>query len=369
MTLPQSFNEIDTPALLVDTVIIQDNILRMQEIARRRGIALRPHVKAHKCGVLARMQLDAGAVGIAIAKLSEAEKFASLGFTDIQIANQVVDVIKIRRLLDLSRKTTISVAVDSKDNVTELSEAFTARDNQLDLYIEINVGLNRCGLSDKSEIIELAKFIDKSPGVHLKGILSHAGQAYSASGRSEIETLGNYEGIYMTDIAALLRSEGLKISEVSVGSTPTAKYAGEVQGVTEIRPGNYIFNDMMQVALGNVGVSQCALTVQAMVISKTSQVRVVIDAGSKALAQDQGVHGNFILNGYGYIPVSDTSISRLSEEHGIITHNIDEFSLRDRVRIVPNHACPVMNLFDRAYLVDADEVIDEIKVDARGCMI
>lgn len=368
MALPHCINEIDTPALLFETKIIQDNILRMQEYARRHGVALRPHVKAHKCGLLARMQIDAGAVGISVAKLSEAEKMASLGFTNIQIANQVVGQIKVDRLLNLAEKVTVTVAVDSKPSLFELSRAFYARQMNLGLFIEIDVGLKRAGLSRTEEIIDLAGLIHENRGVELEGILSHAGHAYSATNRSELTMIAEEEGYFMVDLADRLQAGGCEIRQVSVGSTPTIRYSGKIKGITEIRPGNYIFNDMMQVSMGTCVQSQCALTVLASVTSIKPDQRAVIDAGSKALSLEQGVHGNQLLSGYGYIPGLDSKVVRVSEEHGIITHNIDTLKLTQKVRIIPNHACPVANLFDKAYLVDGDEVIDQIRIDARGCM-
>jgi len=357
---------LDTPALLIEKKTLEQNISRMQEMAGKYGVNLRPHIKAHKMPFIARKQIDAGAVGVAAAKLAEAEVMVEYGIDDIQIANQIVGRRKIEQLYRLSRNARLSCAVDSLENARDLSEFFMSKNHKIDILIEIDTGLNRCGLSSFDDIAALAKELLILPGVSLRGIMTHAGHAYAAASPARVAVIGEEEGRLMVDTAVGLRSLGIETEVVSVGSTPTAPVAVQVSGVTELRPGNYVFNDMIQVALGVVPVESCALSVLATVISLPAPGRAVIDAGSKSLALDRGAHGNELLPGYGKIIGKKARLERLSEEHGIIAFEDERFTLGERVRIIPNHACPVVNLFNFACLVDKDEIEDVVEIEARG---
>jgi len=361
-----TLSEIDTPALLIESSTLKQNISRMQQLAIENGVSLRPHIKTHKMTRLARMQMEAGAAGIAVAKLGEAEVMAEAGITDIQIANQIVGRLKLPRLLALSRKAHVSVAVDTLENLRELSEFFSQNNETIDVLIEIDSGLHRSGIDDAAQVIRLARDIEGAPGIRFAGLLTHAGHAYAAADFEEVAEIGRREGEFMDEIATALREDGLTVEVVSVGSTPTAPYSSAVPGVTELRVGNYIFNDAMQVQLGSATYDDCALTVLTTVISVPAQYRAIIDAGSKSLAAERGAHGNAALSGFGHIQEKIATLDRLSEEHGVILFKNEQFAVGERLRIVPNHACPVANLFDFAYLVDGDRVMDKIPVEARG---
>lgn len=364
MDMVEKVDQIDTPALLIEKIILEYNIKRIQEFANKHHLNLRPHIKTHKSSYLAKMQLDAGAIGIAVAKLAEAEVMAAKGIKDIQIANQVVGDTKLARLLELSSKAHLSVAVDSLENAMGLNSLFATQSSSLDVLIEVDSGLHRCGLQSIAEVRELCRQLLPLKGLNLRGIMTHAGHAYAAADSDAVAMIGQAEGQFMVEIADTMRSEGVPLDVVSVGSTPTAIHCGAVKGVTELRVGNYIFNDMMQVVLGTVDMSACALTVLATVVSKQN-CRAVIDAGSKALSLDRGAHGNEVVDGYGWIRGDGRSLSRLSEEHGMIDNGLG-FEVGEKMRLIPNHACPVMNLFDHAYLVDGQNVVDVIDIDARG---
>jgi len=366
--IPKKVSDIDTPALLVERGIVEKNILRMQRLADDNRLTLRPHIKAHKMPFLALKQIAAGAAGVAVAKLAEAEVMIKNGLDDIQIANQIVGSTKIERLFQLSREAKISCAVDSLVNAREISAFFEKHGQKIDVLIEIDTGLKRCGLGSQKEIVKLARQLLKLKGVNFRGIMTHAGHAYAAAGKREVAEIGEHEGRFMVETAGLIRAAGIPVSDISVGSTPTAPHAATVPGVTEIRPGNYIFNDMMQVVLGTVPLKNCALTVLATVISLPAKNRAVIDAGSKALALDKGAHGHEQLRGFGHILKKKATLERLSEEHGIINYDREKFLPGEKVRIIPNHACPVVNLFNFAYLVDGREVIELIPIEARGMM-
>jgi D-serine deaminase-like pyridoxal phosphate-dependent protein len=359
------FPELPTPSLLLEQAILESNIRRMQRLADMHGVALRPHIKTHKSLDLARRQLKEGAVGIAVAKLGEAEVMAAGGIVDIQIANQVVGVRNIDRLVALASRARVSCAVDSIGNAQALSGAFADGGKVLTVMLDIDTGLHRCGLSDHGDIKALAAAIDKLPGLSLKGLLTHAGHAY-AGPPENIAALGREEGETMVRLAGQLRADGFTLETISVGSTPTAPHAVAIAGVTELRPGNYVFHDMIQVGLGVATQEQCALSILATVISTPTTTRAVIDAGSKALSSDMGAHGNRSVIGYGRVVGSKLTVTRLSEEHGVIEHTGEDFRVGQRVRIIPNHACAVVNLFDVMYLCDVAGVIAEWPVHARG---
>jgi D-serine deaminase-like pyridoxal phosphate-dependent protein len=357
---------IETPAVLIEKSILERNLTAMQNMAAVRGVLLRPHIKTHKIPELAKMQLKLGATGIAVAKIGEAEIFCAAGVKDIQIANIIVGATKIARLKKLSKKCRLTVAVDSIDNAQELSRAFISEKTPLDVLIKINCGLNRCGVDKFEDLSTLMRLSGELNGIKIIGIMTHAGHAYAAANRKEIEEIGLNEGGMLVDYADRLRKIGYKIDIISAGSTPTARYCSKIKGITELRVGNYIFNDMTQVALGTVPLKNCALSILATVISVPSNNRAIIDAGSKSLALDKGAHGTDILVGHGKIIGTDDYIARLSEEHGIIDDPKRKYRVGEKIRIIPNHACAAMNLFDSAYLVDRGKIVRQYKISARG---
>jgi len=356
-------NSIVTPAVVIDRHQLEKNIAVMQALADRHGVALRPHIKTHKSPVIAAMQLEAGAVGLACATIDEAEAMAVAGWRDIAIANQVVGAAKIERLVSLAQKADISCAVDSSHHITEIASAAAASGATVAVMLDVDSGLHRCGVADIEALRALAKLVRHEEGVRLQGIMTHGGHAYGAAPEN-IAAVGTAEGQLMAEFAERLRAEGFDIPTVSVGSTPTSKTAVAVDGVTELRAGNYVFYDMIQVALGSATLEQCSLTVLATVISTPSATRAVVDAGSKALTNDGGAHGRDNLKGYGYLPDKDVWLTRLSEEHGVIEHDGKPFQVGERVRIIPNHACPVMNLVGTAYL-HADQGLTPIETVGR----
>jgi D-serine deaminase-like pyridoxal phosphate-dependent protein len=358
---------IDTPALIIEKSKLEANILKMQSIADRHGVKLRPHTKTHKMPEIARMQVQNGATGIAVAKIGEAEIMAENGFDDIQIANIVIGESKIKRLIELNDKIVkLSVNVDSIEGARQLSDAFLAHGNWINVYIEINSGHDRSGLREFDRIYELAKFIETCEGLNLLGLFTHSGHAYFAQSREEIEKIGANEGEFLISLADRLMKVRTLITEITVGSTPTAEFCSTVHGVTEIRPGNYVFYDMIQEALGSCSIDECALNVLTTVTGIYDDNRVVIDAGAKALSLDKGHYGGKDINTYGHIVDKNCSLIRVSEEHGIITHEGESFQIGEKIRIIPNHACTAVNLYDKAYLVDGDEIISEFSILGRG---
>jgi D-serine deaminase-like pyridoxal phosphate-dependent protein len=361
-------SDISTPAVLIEKSIMEKNLIAMQKLADRNGINLRVHIKSHKIPQLTKKQLKLGAVGIAVAKLSEAETMTDAGIKDIQVANIIVGKEKIDRLVELNRRVKLTVAADSLTNIKELSSAFRNERRPIEVLIKINTGLNRCGLDSFPQLLRLIKVTERLKGIRIIGLMTHAGHAYAAKNKTEIKKIGTNESSLLIDYANQLKKAGYEIKTISVGSTPTAPYCSKIKGITELRVGNYIFNDMTQVALGVAPISHCALSILATVISKSESGRVIIDTGSKALALDKGGHGNNILSGFGKVVGCHDWITRLSEEHGIIDRPSRKYKIGQKIRIIPNHACAAINLFDDAYLVDGNRIIDYFKIAARGKM-
>lgn len=355
MTGTVMLKSLTTPAVVIDREQLRANIAAMQKLASTHGVSLRPHIKTHKSPEIAAMQRDAGARGIACATIDEAEAFAEAGWDDIAIANEVVGDAKVARLAVLAEKVSISCAVDSPANVALLAQAASARGVTIRVLLDIDTGLHRCGLREYEDILKLGRVVTESPGVTLAGIMTHGGHAYGAKPEA-IPAIGEDEGRQMVTLAERLREDGLTIDIVSAGSTPTSAHVVAVPGLTELRVGNYVFYDMIQAALGSCTVAQCSLTVLATVISTPSATRTVVDAGSKALTNDIGAHGGGGLPGFGFTSDKGVWLTRLSEEHGVIEHDGVSFAVGERVRIVPNHACPVMNLVGTAYLSDGETV-------------
>lgn len=367
--LGRSVDELDTPALLIDLDRLNANIEEMAGFARRHGVALRPHVKTHKSPDIARLQVESGAAGVTVAKLGEAEVMAAAGLTDIFIAFPIVGAPKVRRLLALTERARVSSIVDDLGAARVLSDAFEAAGRRFPVRIKIDVGLGRCGLRPGEGVVDFARELLRLPGLELEGITTHAGHAYGARTGEELQRIGRAEGEIMVDQAERLRRAGIPVPVVSVGSTPTALISGAVEGVTEIRPGNYVFYDLMQVALGVVPVERCALSIRARVVSRPAPGRALLDGGIKTLGLDVGGHGHDVLTGYGRIRgMEDLVISRLSEEHAFvdIPDGAAGPAVGDLVDIIPNHACVVSNNFHE-FLVVRDGRVEAVwPVAAQG---
>jgi D-serine deaminase-like pyridoxal phosphate-dependent protein len=350
----------NTPLVVLDWLRLQANIQDMASFAQKQGLMLRPHIKAHKSVGIARLQESFGVTGFTVAKLSEAEEMCKAGFLDITVAFPLIGQEKLHRLVKLLKGgCRVSVIVDSHEGL----KGFSSLDypGGMDVLVEVDSGLARCGLEPGEGLYRFVEAVTRTSGVNFKGVLTHAGHAYAAADLAEVKRIGQHEGQLMVEVANELRRRGIPVDVVSVGSTPTAKFAGEVPGVTEIRPGNYVFYDATQVALGVAEQEQCSLKVIATVVSKPTPARAVIDAGAKVLALDRGAHGSSSIQGHGLLSNPQWRLSRLSEEHGIVEgENLPKIG--DIIEIIPNHACPVINLRDS--IITEDGILT---ITMRGC--
>jgi D-serine deaminase-like pyridoxal phosphate-dependent protein len=367
--------DLRTPSVLIDKPRLERNVDRMQAAASAHGIGLRPHAKTHKSPDLARVQMARGATGICCAKLGEAEVFAAAGIEDIRVPYPInpVNADRVIKLLDLTR---LSFIVDDLDVARGWSAVVHANKRSVDVLVKVDVGFHRCGIDPgASGAAELVARVADLPGLRFRGLLSHAGHAYGAGSESETAAIAADEARTLTRLAAEVEALGRRVEEISVGATPTARFSLQQDGITEVRPGNYIYFDRTQVGLGAAAWDDCALTVLARVVSRPAADRLILDCGSKTLSTDQA-RGFREAPGFGVVfadihtarPDESLLVERLSEEHANVRVMGAASALRpgDLVRVLPNHACVVSNLVDSVWLVKGDEVLDEMPIAARG---
>jgi D-serine deaminase-like pyridoxal phosphate-dependent protein len=358
-------SELDTPALLIDADRLNGNLAAMAQQARAAGLALRPHTKTHKVPQIAKMQVEQGAVGITVAKVGEAEVMARAGLQDIFVANQVVGEVKVARLVGLARLVRVAAGVDSLGVAEPLSRAFATEGMRLNVLLEIDTGGQRCGVRPGAEAAELAAQIGRLPGLNLAGIFTYPGHVYRAESKEQIAQIAAEEGRQMADAAQRLQPMADVSGWVSGGSTPTAFHYTSGGGLTEIRPGAYVYRDLNCRDTWCGRYDDCALTVLTTVISAPQPYRVIVDAGSKALSADRAVRAP----GFGVLrEAPDAFLDTLNEEHGFL--NLTQAGLRlrvgDKVQVIPNHCCSVSNLFDEVHVVQGSDVLESYPVAARG---
>ena len=343
----------ETPEVVIDLDRVRANIERAAQLAAAAGVALRPHAKTHKMVEVARLQLDAGAAGLQVAKLGEAEVFAAAGVDDLFVGYPLVGAHKLERLRALDGK--LSVAVDSLDAARALSEA----GRRLQVLIEIDTGLRRTGVLSGEPAVALARELLALPNLELVGVFTHEGHVY---GVADKEQAAREACAAIVETAEAIRALGVELPVVSVGSTVSFRYTAGQPGITEVRPGTYVFNDSTQVAQGAATWDDVAAYVVATVVSRPANDRAVIDAGSKVLSYDplagSDTHGAVL----GY---DGLFVTRLSEEHGVID-GANALRVGDRLAVVPNHICPVINLADTVGVVENGAVVDHWQVAARG---
>jgi D-serine deaminase-like pyridoxal phosphate-dependent protein len=314
------------------------------------------------------MQLAAGARGITVAKLGEAEVMVDAGITDVLVCYPILGAQKLERLAHLARRARITVALDSVEVAGGLAGAAQRYGVHFDVYLEVDSGLNRCGLPPGEPVAALAREVARLKGITVIGVCTHAGHAIRARALEERDAIARYEGECVVQTRERVEAAGVPLREVSVGSTATVRVSGQVKGVTEIRPGTYIFNDYMQMIAGAAGEGDCALTVLSTIVSRPSPDRAIVDAGSKCLSSDfHGMTERMV--GYGYLKGSGgTLVARVSEEHGVVLmqEGGSRLAIGDRVEIIPNHACGAVNLFDALVGVRGGEVDAVWPVLARG---
>ncbi len=343
-------DELETPVPVVDLDILEANILRLQAYLDQHKIANRPHVKTHKIPAIAKMQVDAGAVGITCQKLSEAEVMAAAGLTDIFLPYNILGETKLSRLMALAARVKLSVTTDSEFVARGLSDAATKAGLTLTVLVECDTGGQRCGAQSPQQAAELARLVAGLPGLHFGGLMTYP--------NSE-----NLDG-FVRATRALLAADGLAVECVSGGGTPTMWQTHLHSELTEHRAGIYVYGDRLTLRSGAVRPEDCALLVLATVVSRPTPERGILDAGSKSLSMD--LHG---LDGYGYLcEYPEAKMYQLAEEHGYVDFSacVNKPQIGERVSIIPNHCCVVSNLFDEVIGARNGQVEITWRVAARG---
>lgn len=346
--------DIETPAALIDRRRMAGNIARMQEHLSALGVRLRPHVKTSKCIEVARAQQEAGAVGITVSTLKEAEQFFAAGFGDVLYAVCIVPD-KLDRALALIRKgCTLTLLVDSVAAAEAVVAKGKAASQKFDVMIEIDSDGHRSGVQPEApELIAIGQVL-QAGGATVKGVLTHAGSSYDLDTPAALQALAEQERALCVRAAERLRAAGIACPEVSIGSTPTAIAARNLEGVTEVRAGVYVFFDLV---MSNVGVctpQDVALSVLTEVIGHQPEKGwVIVDAGWMAMSRDRGTQRQKIDYGYGAVcdldgnAIDGLIVSAANQEHGIVSRRdgaadsslIERFPIGTRLRILPNHAC------------------------------
>ncbi len=355
--------EIDTPALLLDLAAMQRNIQKMADFCKSAGINLRPHAKIYKATpIFAWMQLKAGAIGLTVSKLSEAEVLAAAGIQDILIANQVVGARKVKRLAGLAAYTHMMVAVDSAANVQELSTAASARGVKMGVLIEVNIGNNRCGVEPNGAVLALARIIQASPGLEFKGLMGYDGHLVFVKDFEERTRLSQqaYRSLVATRDA--IEQAGIPVEIVSGGGSCTYKATCSVKGVTELQAGTYI---LMDTTYRDNGLSEfeCALTILASVISRPerpgAEDLAILDVGRKALD---------ITYGFPEVKHPPGTIFSMPQEHSRLKLDTPgpQPKIGDKVELWVKDANGTVNLYDKIYAIRNEVVVAVWDISGRG---
>ncbi|MBT8162400.1 MULTISPECIES: D-TA family PLP-dependent enzyme [Arthrobacter] len=362
MTIPE---KVDTPEILIDRDVLQQNINRMAAAVHAKGLKLRPHVKTHKIPEIAQLQLAAGAVGITVATLGEAEVFADQGVTDIFIAYPLwVGPRQAERLRRLAATTKIAVGLDSPEAAEAMAASLGESAGDFDVLLEIDSGHHRSGIAPAA-VVGVAQAAERA-GLRVRGVFTFPGHSYAPGMPLKA---AQEEQLALGQASDLLAQAGFEIIQRSGGSTPTATLTGD-SVATEVRPGVYVFGDAQQLELERCAAEDIALTVAATVVSRHEgddviPRRVILDSGSKILGGDRPAW----TTGFGrLLDYPDARITALSEHHATVVWPEEAGlpALGDRLRVIPNHVCVAVNLVDDVTVISGGQIVDRWRVAARG---
>jgi D-serine deaminase-like pyridoxal phosphate-dependent protein len=362
-----------TPCLLLDRARVVRNAERMSDVARRNTVRLRPHVKTHKCIEVARIQTEGHDGAVTVSTLAEARAFAKNGFTDITYAVPIENG-KFEDAIDiLMSGVKLNLLTDDSETVRSLDHAAGNAGVKFDVFLKIDCGTHRVGVEPHTaEALDIPRLISDSKNLNFAGILTHAGHSYNARSKDDILAVARHERDSMVELAERLRNQSIDVPTVSIGSTPTMSLVDHLEGIDEIRPGNYIFFDNFQATLGSCSFEDTALTVLTAVIHKDkTRNRLVVDAGAIALSKDRGPVG--LDQGCGYGRVLDLEgddtgmrVTGMSQEHGEIAAGESEVfenvKVGDRLRILANHSCLTAAQYSHYNVIENGEAVDRWEI-------
>jgi D-serine deaminase-like pyridoxal phosphate-dependent protein len=365
---------IKTPSLIVDIERVRRNAERITARAKALNVALRPHVKTHRCLEIARLQTENNFGGIMVSTLAEAHFFSQNGFSDITYGVPI-ERGKFAEAIALAKNIErFSILTADAETVEELNKAAKIENAKINVFLKVDVGYHRCGVEPTAkEAFEIPRKIADSSNLNFAGILTHAGHSYHANAPEKLLAVARAERDTMRDFAEELRAEGLKVPCVSVGSTPTMSAIDDLEGVTELRCGNYIFYDAFQATLGSCSFSDCALTVLAAVVHRDFQrKKIVVDAGAVALSKDRGAVEFDENCGYGRVYDSDgndlnSRVGSLSQEHGEIFVEdekiLNALKVGARVRVLTNHSCLTALQHSHYHILENGKIVDRWEIN------
>jgi D-serine deaminase-like pyridoxal phosphate-dependent protein len=364
MNSAASLEELPTPALVIDSVVARNNIRRLAEYAAKHRIGIRPHTKTHKNRVIAKLQIEAGAIGLTVAKVGEAEQLQT-ETNDLLMAYPAVDRARCQRLAELAKTKTIRVIAESVTGIEALASAAKSAGSTIGVLVEMDVGMGRTGVATAQDSLALAQLISRTKSLRLDGILCYPGHIWNPVAEQAAALAA--VSAKLQEAIELWRQNGLEAKIVSGGSTPTALRSHLVPQLTEIRSGTYVFNDMNTFRGGFCDLADCAARIYCTVVSTTVKDQIVLDGGTKTFTSDICIPARDSGNGY-VVEYPDAKITALSEEHGQV--NVARCEKRpkvgERVSIIPNHICPCVNLQDAIWWREADGSLQKVTVDARG---
>ena len=355
-------DDLETPAMIIDVEVMEDNLRRMADYSGRHGIALRPHIKTHKMPRLARRQLELGAQGITVAKLGEAEVMSEAGLEDLMLAYPPFGEAKARRLRAVLERARVSVSLDSEEAVATAGRA--ADGARIPVFVEIDLGARRCGVPPGPEAVRLARLIEATPGLDFEGLMFYPGHVHPDFDGNN-DTLNNLVD-ELQRLLELFAAEKFPVPRISGGSTPSAPYCHLIPGLDEMRPGTYIFNDRNTLEWKTCTEEQCAASLLVTVISNAVPGRVIVDGGSKTFSSDPlgpGTRkGHGLVRGY-----PEMILFFMNEEHGFMELPPGvRLKVGQRLRVIPNHICGAVNLHDVVFPYRGQEVLGEWTIEARG---
>lgn len=363
---------VDTPSLVLDIDILKANVNELLKICHAHGVSLQPHAKTHRTPEIGLLQQELGCDGLCVAKVGEAEGFASAGVKKITVAYPVIGASKVERARVLSTSIDLTLAVDSVAGAKSIGEVFAAHHQVCSVLLIIDTGLGRDGVLP-ADAPKIAQAIEAVPGVKVVGVMTHEGTVYGAPDKVSMIAAAKKVSKMMVETSQAINSAGVEISRVSMGSSASARVAATVEGVNQIRPGIFAFNDLGQIALGNATLQNCAVRILSTVVSRPTSTTAVIDAGSKSLSADllpakehrdeYPGHG-LIIGKNGWI------IERLSEEHGMLKWIGDgepsSLDIGEQIQIIPNHVCTTFSSLNESVVVSKGEVVNRWRTFAPG---
>lgn len=345
---------LSTPALILDVNILKENARAMEQLLEGSSLGLRPHYKSHKCAALAQWQVKSGAVGMTCAKLSEAQDLCDAGIEDILIANQIVEPAKLRALADLAVNCRLTVCVDSEENIQALSRAAENSGATVGCLVEYDIGMARCGVTEPEAVLALARRIQAAPHLEFRGIQAYAGHISHVQDPTLRKQMTGENSEKLKALLALFRQGQIPVQTLSGGSTGTAALKAEEGLYTELQAGSYLFMDATYRDLGLP--FRNSLFLLTTVVSRREGLTVV-DAGVKTCGVDQGMPG-----------VARGSVGHIvaSEEHFQLHNYSESVAVGEKLRLIPGHCCSTVNLHDKIYLVDGEQVVGRLAVTGRG---